>query len=68
MVLEAHAHPGRVFFGDTREDLRRVIDRLVTEADGARLDLNPSDIHSVNGRPDLLRTRCEESREAGARR
>jgi hypothetical protein len=68
VVLEVHAHPGRVFFGDTRADLRRSLDRLVEEAEGARIDLNLSDIHSVNGRPELLGVWAEEAREAGARR
>lgn len=67
VVLEVHAHPGEVFFGSTRADMRRSLDRLVAEAEGARIDLNLSDIHSVNGRPDLLRVWAEEAREAGAR-
>jgi hypothetical protein len=68
VVLEVHAHPGRVFFGDTRADMRRSLDRLMAEADGARLDLNLSDIHSVNGRPEVMGIWAEEARAAGAGR
>lgn len=68
VVLEVHAHPGEVFFGASRADLRRSLARLVAQAEGAPLDLNLSDIHSVNGQPGLLRTWAEEAREAGARR
>lgn len=68
VVLEVHAHPGEVFFGDGRADMRRRLDLLVARAEGAPLDLNLSDIHSVNKQPDLLRVWAEEAREAGARR
>ncbi len=68
VVLEVHAHPGRVFFGDTRADMRRSLDRLMAESDGARLDLNLSDIHNVNGRPDVLGIWAVEARAAGAGR
>jgi hypothetical protein len=68
VVLEVHAHPGEVFFGASRADMRRSLDRLVDEAEGARIDLNLSDIHSVNGRPELLGVWADEAREAGARR
>ena len=68
VVLEVHAHPGEVFFGASRADMRRSLERLVAEAEGAAIDLNLSDIHSVNGRPGLLGVWAEEAREAGARR
>jgi hypothetical protein len=68
VVLEVHAHPGKVFFGDTRADMRRSLERLMAEADGARLDLNLSDIHNVNGRPEAMKAWAEEAREAGAGR
>lgn len=68
VVLEVHAHPGTVFFGDSRADMRRSLERLLTEGDGARIDLNLSDIHNVNGRPEALKVWAEEAREAGAGR
>jgi hypothetical protein len=68
VVLEVHAHPGKVFFGDSRADMRRSLERLMAEADGARVDLNLSDIHTVNGRPEALKAWAEEAREAGAGR
>lgn len=68
VVLEVHANPAEVFFGDGRAEMRRRLDLLVARAEGAPLDLNLSDIHSVNKRPDLLRVWAEEAREAGAGR
>jgi len=53
-VLEVHAHPGKVFFGGTEESIRAELRQLVSAAKGAIIDLNLSDIHTVNKRPDLL--------------
>ncbi len=67
VVLEVHAHPGKVFFGYTRDDMRLEIEKLVGEAGGASMDLNLSDIHSVNGNPDLLREWAEVAQEVSVR-
>lgn len=54
VVLEVHAHPGKVFFGGTAESMRAELAELVAQADGCPIDLNLSDIHSINGRPGAL--------------
>ncbi|HOX08451.1 MAG TPA: hypothetical protein PK280_18795 [Planctomycetota bacterium] len=64
VVLEVHAHPGKVFFGASREDMRAELDGLLAAAAGHPLNLNLSDIHSVNGDPTTLRTWAEEARQA----
>jgi uroporphyrinogen-III decarboxylase len=64
VVLEVHAHPGRVFFGYSREDMKEEVARLVHAAQGVPLDLNLSDIHSVNGDPRLLTQWTEAAQEA----
>lgn len=54
VVLEVHAHPGKVFFGGTADSIRAELRELIAAADGAVIDLNLSDIHSVDGRPETL--------------
>jgi hypothetical protein len=54
VVLEAHAHPGKVFFTSTPQDMREEICGLIDAAEGVPLDLNLSDINSVNSRPQTL--------------
>ena len=53
-VMEVHAHPGRVFFAHTPQQMRDEIAGLIERADGMPMDLNLSDIHSVNGHPETL--------------
>jgi hypothetical protein len=67
VVLEVHAHPGKVFFGATREDLRRELQGLVRAAAGHPMNLNLSDIHSLNGNPDTLRVWAEEAQRVAER-
>lgn len=62
-VLEVHSHPGKVFFTFGREEMRREIKGLVAEAEGAPMDLNLSDIHSVDGRPGTLQMWAEIAQE-----
>ncbi len=57
--LEVHAHPGRVFFGASPEDMRKELVGLVAPAKGHPMSLNLSDIHSLNGNPDTLRVWAE---------
>lgn len=64
VVLEVHAHPGKVFFGATREDMRREVQGLLAEAEGHPLDMNLSDIHSIGGDPGLLTAWAEEAQRA----
>ena len=63
VVLEVHAHPGRVFFGYSPEDMKEEVERLILAAEGVPLDLNLSDIHSVNGDPRLLIQWAEAAQE-----
>jgi hypothetical protein len=67
VVLEVHAHPGKVFFGATRQDLRRELQGLVRAAAGQPINLNLSDIHSLNGNPDTLRVWAEEAQRVAER-
>jgi hypothetical protein len=64
VVCEVHANPSEVFIGATREDIRRDLRALVAAGAGMPMDLNLSDIHSVNGRPELLTAWAEEAQEA----
>lgn len=64
VVCEVHSHPSEVFFGATRGEVRRSLGALVAAGEGMPMDLNLSDIHSVNGRPELLTAWAEEAQEA----
>jgi hypothetical protein len=67
VVLEVHDHPGKVFFGETEDEIRAGIRRLVDQGEGHPMDLNISDIHSFNARPELLTLWARLAREeAGA--
>jgi hypothetical protein len=50
-VLEVHSHPSKVLFSFTLAEMREELRRLVRDSGGAPMDLNLSDIHSVNGAP-----------------
>lgn len=63
VVLEVHAHPGRVFFSYSRREMKEEVERLVLAAEGVPLDINLSDIHSVNGDPRLLTRWAEAAQE-----
>jgi hypothetical protein len=66
-VMEVHAHPGKVLFGMTESDMRKEIRRLLDAADGMPMDLNLSDIHTVNGRPETLAIWARIAQEEVAR-
>jgi len=63
VILEAHSHPGKVFFGFSPENMRAELEALVREAEGVPIDINLSDIHSVNGNPGLLGIWAEVAQE-----
>ncbi len=63
VVLEIHSHPGKVFFGFSKEDMKTEIKGLVEQAEGVPFDLNLSDIHTVNGNPKLLAIWTEAAKE-----
>lgn len=52
--LEVHCHPGKVFFGGAEDDMRNEIKGFIGQAGGHPMNLNLSDIHSVNGNPATL--------------
>jgi hypothetical protein len=66
VVLEVHAHPGRVFFGCSPREMKQEVQRLVRAAGGVPLDINLSDIHSVNDDPRLLTRWAEAAQEVAA--
>jgi hypothetical protein len=66
VVLEVHAHPGRVFFGYSPREMKQEVQRLIRAAEGVPLDINLSDIHSVNGDPCLLTRWAEAAQEVAA--
>ncbi len=68
VVLEVHAHPGKVFFTSSPDDMRREIRALVDAAEGVPIDLNLSDINTVNGRPETLTTWARVEQEESVRR
>jgi len=63
-VYEVHDHPGKVFFGMKKEDMKKALLTLVEDAGGSVFDLNLSDIHSVNKEPLLLKMWAEAAQEA----
>ena len=66
VIYEVHTNPSEVFFGAKRAEIRRGLDGLVAQGRGCAMDLNLSDIHSVNMRPELLGVWAAEAREASA--
>lgn len=62
-VYEVHDHPGKVFFGMSKDDMKRSIKKLVDAAKGSIFDLNLSDIHNVNGNPNVLKEWAEAAQE-----
>jgi uroporphyrinogen-III decarboxylase len=63
VAMEVHAHPGNVFFAFTPEQMRQEIEGLVEGAQGMPMDLNLSDVHSLNGKPEILRTWTQIAQE-----
>lgn len=68
MVLEVHDHPGKVFFGATPDEIRSHLNDLVREAERHPMDVNISDIHSFNGRPELLTLWAQIAQEVALQR
>ncbi len=67
VVLEVHDHPGKVFFGASEDDIRRGLRKLIEQADGHPMDFNISDIHSFDGRPELLTAWARIAQEEATR-
>jgi hypothetical protein len=67
-ILEVHAHPGKVFFTMSPDDMRRDVRSLLDATQGVPLDLNLSDINSINGNPATLTTWAAIAQEESTRR
>ncbi|MCX5642831.1 MAG: hypothetical protein NTY10_06365 [Candidatus Omnitrophica bacterium] len=63
IILEVHAHPGKVLFGYNRAEMKKEVAALIAQASGVSLDINLSDIHSVNKNPELLTTWAQAAQE-----
>jgi hypothetical protein len=68
VVMEVHAHPGKVFFTSKPVDMRKELRGLVDAAEGLHMDLNLSDISTVNGRPATLTEWAAIAQEESVRR
>ena len=62
-VLEVHAHSSNVAMAYTRKEMREELKHYIDVAGDVNIDLNLSDIHSINGRPDVLREWSEVAQE-----
>jgi hypothetical protein len=62
-VYEVHDHPGKVFFGMNKDDMKKSIKKLVDAAKGSIFDLNLSDIHNINKNPKALVEWAEAAQE-----
>lgn len=54
VALEVHSHPTKVFFEFDTEQIKCELQQLIAAANGRRIDLNLSDIHSLNNNPQKL--------------
>jgi len=68
VVLETHAHPGKVFFGYTKDDMKKEVQAIVDTAGTTNIDINLSDIHSINNNPQLLIQWAEAAQEVSNRK
>jgi hypothetical protein len=64
VVLEVTTHPNLVALDLSREEMKRVMVRLVQEADGHPMNLSITDIYNLGGNPDSLRLWAEAAQEA----
>jgi hypothetical protein len=67
-VMEVHSHPGNVFLAWDRDQMRQNIRSLIDQAEGLPMDLNLSDINTLNKNPGILKSWAEIAREEGQRR
>ncbi|MBL8027551.1 MAG: hypothetical protein JNL74_14115, partial [Fibrobacteres bacterium] len=54
VVMEVHSHPAKVLMGMSESEMREEICGLVRDSGGFSMDLNLSDIHTVNNKPSQL--------------
>ncbi|MFH0921245.1 MAG: hypothetical protein V1913_12900 [Fibrobacterota bacterium] len=67
-VMEVHAHPGKVLFGMTESDMRKEIRGLLDAAKEMPMDLNLSDIHTLNGKSETLALWARVAQEEATKR
>ena len=63
VALEVHSNPGKVFFNFTDEDMKKELQELVNASSGYPIDLNLSDIQSLNGNHQTLKIWAETAQE-----
>ncbi len=56
VVMEVHSHPSHVFFSWGEDETRKNIRDLIKRGNGLPMDLNLSDVHTVNNKPEMLAT------------
>jgi uroporphyrinogen-III decarboxylase len=55
VVLEVHSNPSKVFFTYTESDMKAELESFVKKAQGCHINLNLSDIQSINNDPEKLK-------------
>ena len=65
-VLECHVHPAETLMTPTPQYMRESIQRILDAAGDLIIDINLSDIHTLNGHPDSLRRWAEIAQELTA--
>jgi hypothetical protein len=66
-VLETHAHPGDTLLVHSEAQMREALERIMSAAGDCVLDINLSDIHTVNGNPAVLATWARAAQEVTER-
>lgn len=56
VVLEVQVHPGDTILTGNSDDMRRAIERIMAVAGDCIIDINLSDVETVNGNPAILTT------------
>lgn len=66
-VLEAHSHPAETILVHSPEEMKRNLERMMAIGRGSVMDVNLSDIETVDGNPTLLTTWTEIAQELSTR-
>ena len=66
-VLETHAHPAETVLVHTPDQMRENLERIVSIAGDSVVDINLSDVETVNGNPSVLTTWAQIAQEVTAR-
>ncbi len=60
-VMEVHSNPSKVFFGWGKNEIDANLKELVDAGKGMPMDLNLSDIHSYNNKPEMMKLWAERA-------